>query len=69
VYYGKKTPAGEVIRDASDLCMYLLNTAHVSTVPGNAFGAPECIRLSFANSVENIEKGFVKIKKALADLS
>lgn len=57
------------IENADDLCMYLLNKAHVSTVTGRAFGAPNCIRLSFANSMENIEKGFGKIKDALAKLS
>ncbi|MFZ1370988.1 MAG: pyridoxal phosphate-dependent aminotransferase [Ferruginibacter sp.] len=56
------------IENADDLCMYLLNTAHVSTVTGRAFGEPNCIRISFANSVENIEKGFAKIKEALATL-
>ena len=68
-YFGKKTKTGELISNADDLCMYLLNVAHVSTVTGAAFGAPNCIRLSFANSVENIEKGFVKLKGALAALS
>jgi aspartate aminotransferase len=68
-YFGKKTKSGELISNADDLCMYLLNVAHVSTVTGAAFGAPNCIRLSFANSVENIEKGFVKLKGALAALS
>lgn len=67
-YFGKKSPDGEVIRHADDLCMYLLNTAHVSTVTGRAFGEPDCIRMSFANSMENLEKGFSKIRKALADL-
>lgn len=66
-YFGKKD--GETtINNADELCMYLLNTAHVSTVTGKAFGAPDCIRISFANSVENIEKGFAKIKAALANL-
>ncbi len=68
VYFGKSTPAGNVIADADDLCMYLLNAAHVSTVTGRAFGNPECIRLSFANSMDNIEKGFRKIKEALEQL-
>jgi aspartate aminotransferase len=68
-YFGKKTNQGELISNADDLCMYLLNSAHVSTVTGAAFGAPNCIRLSFANSIENIEKGFVKLKGALAALS
>jgi len=68
-YFGKKTIAGQIINDADDLCMYLLNDAHVSTVSGKAFGESNCIRLSFANSIENIQKGFAKIKKALNNLS
>jgi aspartate aminotransferase len=67
-YFGKTTEAGEVIHNADDLCMYFLNTAHVSVVTGKAFGEPNCIRISFANSTANIEKGFGKIKKALAAL-
>ena len=66
-YFGKlwgDTP----IRDANDLCMYLLNDAHVSTVTGSAFGNDNCIRISFANSMQNIEKGFVRIKAALNKL-
>ncbi|MGB4845062.1 MAG: aminotransferase class I/II-fold pyridoxal phosphate-dependent enzyme, partial [Ferruginibacter sp.] len=66
-FFGK-TDGEEKIENADDLCMYLLNKAHVSTVTGKAFGAPNCIRLSFANSMENIEKGFAKIKTALAAL-
>jgi aspartate aminotransferase len=68
-YFGKKTKQGELISTADDLCMYLLNVAHVSTVTGAAFGAPNCIRLSFANSIENIEKGFTKLRVALAELN
>lgn len=68
-YFGKKTKQGDVIANADDLCMYLLNVAHISTVTGAAFGAPNCIRLSFANSIENIEKGFSKLRIALSELS
>ena len=68
-YFGKKTPKGDLISNADELCMYLLNTAHVSSVTGSAFGEPDCIRLSFANSIENIEKGFAKLKMALLSLS
>ena len=68
VYFGKTSAAGKLINDADELCMYLLNDAHVSSVSGKAFGEPDCIRLSFANSIENIEKGFAKIKNALAAL-
>ena len=67
-YFGKKTETGDVINNADDLCMYLLNTAHVSTVTGTAFGDGDCIRLSFANSMTNIEKAMERISNALAKL-
>jgi aspartate aminotransferase len=67
-YFGKKI-GDEVIKNTDDLCMYLLNTAHVSTVSGTAFGEPTCIRLSFANSMQNIESGLSRIKEALANLN
>ena len=67
-YYGKKA-GDEVINNASDLCMYLLNTAHVSTVSGDAFGEPSCIRISFANNMKNIEEGLKRIKQGLEQLS
>ena len=67
-FFGKAN-GEDKIENADDLCMYLLNKAHVSTVTGRAFGEPNCIRISFANSMENIEKGFAKIKEALAKLS
>lgn len=68
-YFGKKTTAGNLISTAEDLSMYLLHEAHVSTVTGSAFGEPSCIRISFANSIENIEKGFAKLKNALQQLN
>lgn len=67
-YFGKSDGENR-IENADDLCMYLLNKAHVSTVTGKAFGEANCIRVSFANSLENIEKGFEKIRLALAKLS
>ncbi len=67
-YFGKKY-GEQVIADADDLSMYLLNEAHVSTVTGKAFGEPNCIRLSFANSMKNIEEGFKRIKSGLEKLS
>jgi aspartate aminotransferase len=66
-FFGKEFN-GTVIANAEDLCMYLLNHAHVSTVTGAAFGAPDCIRISFANSMEKIEEGFKRIAAALAEL-
>ena len=48
--------------------MYLFNKAHVSSVMGDAFGEPLCVRFSFANSMEKIEEGFKRIREALAKL-
>ncbi len=67
-YFGKKD-GEELIRDADDLCMYLLNKANVSTVTGRAFGEPDSIRISFANSMQNIETGLERIIRALKNLS
>ena len=66
-YFGKKH-GDNIIKDSSDLCMYLLNNCHVSTVAGASFGAPDYIRISFANSLPNIEEGFIRLKKGLDQL-
>ena len=66
-YYGKKAGT-EVIKNAADFSMYLLNTAHVSSVMGDAFGEPNCVRFSFANRMENIERAWARIGDALAAL-
>jgi len=66
-YYGK-SDGDSVIANANDLCMYLLNKAHVSSVMGDAFGEPNCVRFSFANSMEKIEEGWKRIGEALAKL-
>ena len=66
-YFGKKH-GDKVIADADDLAMYLLEVGHVATVGGTSFGAPECIRFSYATSDENIVEAFKRIKAALAEL-
>ncbi len=67
-YYG--TSVGDYkINNASDLCMYLLNEAHVSLVTGEAFGSPECIRLSYAASESDLKEAISRIKSALEKLS
>jgi len=66
-YFGK-ADGENIIRNSNDLCMYLLNTAHVSSVMGDAFGEPNCIRFSFANSMANIEKAWKRIADALGKL-
>lgn len=67
-YYYGKSDGTNTIANASEFCMYLLNTAHVSSVMGDAFGEPSCVRFSFANSIENIERAWVRIKDALNKL-
>ncbi len=67
-YYFGKSDGQATIKNAADLSMYLLNTAHVSSVMGDAFGEPRCVRFSFANSLPNIERAWVRIKEALAKL-
>ncbi len=66
-YFGK-SDGSVTIRNSADFSMYLLNTAHVSSVMGDAFGEPKCVRFSFANSLPNIEKAWGRIKEALAKL-
>lgn len=67
-YFGK-SHNGKIIKNASDLAMYLLEEGHVACVGGAAFGAPTCIRLSYATSEENIAKAINRIKEALAKLA
>jgi aspartate aminotransferase len=67
-YYYGKSDGENVITGAAEFSMYLLNTAHVSSVMGDAFGEPNCVRFSFANSMTNIEKAWARIKEALAKL-
>lgn len=67
-YYFGKSNGETKIQNSNDLCMYILNTAHVSSVMGDAFGEPRCIRFSFANSMANIEKAWKRVGDALAKL-
>lgn len=67
-YYYGKSDGETTVNNAADFSMYLLNTAHVSSVMGDAFGEPKCVRFSFANSMPNIEKAWDRIKVALAKL-
>lgn len=66
--FGKKHNGTE-IKDSSDLCMYLLEEAHVGLVPGDAFGSPNCIRISYAASEETLKEALKRIKSAIEKLS
>ena len=68
-YYFSKTDGEITINNSAEFTMYLLNKATTSSVMGAAFGNDNCVRFSFANSIENIEKGWGKIAAALKELS
>jgi len=66
-YYGKSYN-GRVINTSADLAMFLLEEGHVACVGGAAFGAPDCIRFSYATSDENIIEAMKRVKNTLAKL-
>ena len=71
-FYGKHYKSGDTvvtINNSNDLALYLLTEAHVATVGGDAFGDPECFRMSYATSDENIRKALQRIAQALAKLA
>lgn len=65
-YYFGKTDGNRTINNSMDFAMYLLEVGHVATVGGDAFGSPECFRMSYATSDENIVEAMNRIKNALA---
>jgi aspartate aminotransferase len=68
-FFGRTTPEGAVIGDSGDLALYLLNDAHVSSVGGDSFGAPDCMRFSTAAADEKLAEAFKRIKASLAKLA
>jgi len=67
-FFGKRY-GDRVINNAADLAMYLLEEGHVACVGGGAFGAPDCIRMSYATSDDNLREAFRRIKEALSKLA
>ncbi len=67
-FYGSVAPSGATIANSTDLAMYLLQEAHVATVGGDAFGDPDCFRMSYATSDDNIREAMRRIGVALAKL-
>ena len=67
-FYGTTAPDGSTIENSTDLAMYLLKEAHVATVGGDAFGDPDCFRMSYATSDENIREAIRRIAEALVKL-
>ena len=70
-FYGKSYKDGDAVKtinNSTDLAMYLLEVGHVATVGGDAFGDPECFRMSYATSDENIIEAMRRIKETLSKL-
>jgi aspartate aminotransferase len=66
-FFGKKF-GDKTIETATDLCLYLLNEAHVSLVTGEAFGNPNCLRISYAAADEKLVQAIIRLKAALEKL-
>lgn len=68
-YFGRKVPqSGEVVVSSHELCILLLKYEKVALVPGDAFGAPECVRLSYATSTEVITEALYRLRNFLSKL-
>ena len=68
-YYFGKTDGERTINNSMDFAIYLLEVGHVATVGGDAFGSPECFRMSYATSDENIVEALRRIKEAVSKFS
>ena len=67
-YYGKNWSGG-TITNSYDMAAYLLETAKIAVVPGASFRAPNCLRLSYSNSMPCLEEGVRRMKEALSVLT
>lgn len=67
-YLGESTPNGNTIASSTDLCMYLIEEHGLAAVPGDAFGEPDGIRLSYASSMEELKEAIKRLKTGLNSL-
>ncbi len=67
-YLGKQTTSDDTIESSTDLCMYLIEEEGLATVPGDAFGEPNGIRLSYASSMDELEEAMKRLKQGLKKL-
>lgn len=67
-YFCGKSYNGQIVKDSDDLALYLLSEARVAVIGGSAFGAPDCIRISYATSDEKITEAVRRIREALEKL-
>lgn len=66
--YGRKTPDGKIINSSLDFAVYLLEFAKIALVHGGAFGSDDHIRISYAISMDNINKGLDRLEEAVSKL-
>lgn len=66
-YFGKSNGT-TTVKNADDFCLFMLETAHVSMVPGGAFGDENCVRLSYAASEKDLREAMKRMKEAVATL-
>jgi aspartate aminotransferase len=66
-YFGK-SDGTRTVKNSDDFCMYMLEKAHVSLVPGEAFGDEKCVRLSYAAAEKDLVEALKRMKDALAQL-
>ncbi len=67
-YLGSKKADGTVVETSTDLCLYLLDECGLACVPGDAFGEPNGLRMSYAASISDLEEAMSRFKKGLASL-
>jgi aspartate aminotransferase len=67
-YYFNKSDGNFTVKNGDDFCFYMLEKGHVALVPGGAFGADNCVRLSYAASEKELVEALTRMKKVLADL-
>lgn len=68
-HLGRKKPDGQTVGTSTELCLYLLEEHGLAVVPGDAFGEPNGIRISYASSMEELDDGMKRLQKALNALS
>jgi len=67
-YFGKSYKGTE-IKTSKDLCLYILESEHLAIVPGEAFGSPNCVRIAYATSEEELTEAIHRLKSALDRLN
>lgn len=68
-YLGKSAPNGTTIETSTDLCIYLIESHGLAAVPGDAFGEPNGVRMSYASGMEDLEEAMNRLKKGLTELA